>query len=501
MCVGSAAPVASSLLEAHQSAAAPRLQLLLDAALLEVCPTAAFVLRRPREQLRRTLASSGPDFSCHAPVAAWLHLRGTAAPYTSADADSQGAWRSADGLSLRIATRSPLGSLIVRCYANAEALAEAVLEALPSDEMRLLVADSRVTPGGSLLLTSRAFFVSLSATGRLHCPRCGCFFSGQRGLRDHVQVAHRSAYEESRSTVDAARSALVAYSGCADGLDAGLRALSLHAARAASAAAAARDALPAGLAAARGGDLPALCALLHAGTFQPASSCDRHGSSALMFAAGQGHLHVCRYLVDQCRVDPSAGQPDGRTALLWACRNGQLDVCRYLVDTCGVDAAQTTKDGTSGFHWAVWKSHRHVCAWLISLGRVDWKALNAYGCNAGQWAAQSGDVDSLAWLHAQGLDLGVLNHNGHSVLHKAAQKGRAEACDWLLRHAGLGKRHMRADSDGNTPARMAAAEGHAELAQWLQARAEEMEIERDGDCLSDTGVRGDNRLSKASHTQ
>ena len=50
---------------------------------------------------------------------------------------------------------------------------------------------------------------------------------------------------------------------------------------------------------------------------------------------------------------------------------------------------------------------------------------NAYGCNALQWAAQVADDDAgmCAWLRDRGLDMRVLNSNGHSALHKAAVKG------------------------------------------------------------------------------
>ena len=74
------------------------------------------------------------------------------------------------------------------------------------------------------------------------------------------------------------------------------------------------------------------------------------------------------------------------------------------------------------------------------------------------------------WLACRGLDLTLRNRNGHSAVHKAAVKGNAAACAWLLGEGGLGRDHMRPDGDGNTPSRMARAEGFAELAEWLAAR-------------------------------
>ena len=92
--------------------------------------------------------------------------------------------------------------------------------------------------------------------------------------------------------------------------------------------------------------------------------------------------------------------------------------------------------------------------------------------NAFQWAAQSPSAEAVAvcrWLRARGLDVRVLNCNGHSAVHKAAIKGHRAVCEWLLSaEAGLGPAHLRADRDGNTPASMARAEGHEELASWLE---------------------------------
>eukprot|EP00958_Prasinococcus_capsulatus_P009062 scaffold888_cov569-Prasinococcus_capsulatus_cf.AAC.15 len=113
-----------------------------------------------------------------------------------------------------------------------------------------------------------------------------------------------------------------------------------------------------------------------------------------------------------------------------------------------------------------------MCKYLVKEAGANLHARNAYGCNALQWAAQSDNSKGLRmcrWLQAEGLDMHLVNRNGHSALHKAAVKGNRDVCEWLLSdEVGLGKDHMRADSDGNTPASMAQAEGFAELALWLR---------------------------------
>lgn len=66
---------------------------------------------------------------------------------------------------------------------------------------------------------------------------------------------------------------------------------------------------------------------------------DRHGSTALLWAAGGGHLPVCRFLVEECGapvepVDASGSTASKqalkrrRSALHWAARHGHLEVCK-----------------------------------------------------------------------------------------------------------------------------------------------------------------------------
>lgn len=235
-----------------------------------------------------------------------------------------------------------------------------------------------------------------------------------------------------------------------------------------------------------------------------ARTTDVHGSTALMWAAGGGHVGVCRFLVDTCGL--SAGGEDAsavgkkqrkrlRSPLHWAARHGHAEVCRcarrrsllarvpcdgvpdcegvhrWLVEECGADVNVTTGDGTTPFHYAVWQGHLALCKWFVYQAACDWASLNDFGCNAIQWAAQTDDLDMCRWLAALGLDVAVVNNNGHSAVHKAANKGQARVCEWLLNEESLGLVHLQPDQDGNTPAVMARLEGHGALADALDAAA------------------------------
>ncbi len=73
--------------------------------------------------------------------------------------------------------------------------------------------------------------------------------------------------------------------------------------------------------------------------------------------------------------------------------------------------------------------HIDCCRWLVEVAHCDVNALNSFGCNASQWCAMNGSVPLVQYLVSKGLDVTLLNKNGHSVLHKAAMKAsRLRSC-------------------------------------------------------------------------
>ena len=201
-----------------------------------------------------------------------------------------------------------------------------------------------------------------------------------------------------------------------------------------------RKELPAALAAARDGELGTLVRILggaEQNSTPPTNSTppmnrpppvDRHGSNALHWAAGSGHLSICEALVGSFGYAVEGRQKDRRTPLHWAARNGHVHVCRWLVEMGG-DPDCRTVDGTTPLHWAVWRGELGVCGYLVDEAKADLHATNSYGCNAVQWAAQAEParaVEVCRWLQSRGLDLKLLNRNGHSAVHKAAVKGRRQ---------------------------------------------------------------------------
>lgn len=187
------------------------------------------------------------------------------------------------------------------------------------------------------------------------------------------------------------------------------------------------------------------------------SACyDDEGNSPLSWAAGNGYLNVCRYLVEECGMDPARAvgkKKRRRQAIHWSARNGHSHICEWLVISHGIDVDATTENGTTPLHFAIWMGQFDCVSWLVEVGKCDVNKRNDFGCNAAHWCGFKGDVDMLKYMQRQGLDFMHINKNKRSAVHKAAVKGNFEACQWLLTPAeegggGLSNRHMQPELEG-----------------------------------------------------
>eukprot|EP00581_Thalassiosira_minuscula_P014000 CAMPEP_0183715196 /NCGR_PEP_ID=MMETSP0737-20130205/9531_1 /TAXON_ID=385413 /ORGANISM="Thalassiosira miniscula, Strain CCMP1093" /LENGTH=676 /DNA_ID=CAMNT_0025944285 /DNA_START=1 /DNA_END=2027 /DNA_ORIENTATION=+ len=226
--------------------------------------------------------------------------------------------------------------------------------------------------------------------------------------------------------------------------------------------------------------------LVENGSFQPQTHLDRNGASVLHWSAGCGQLHFVSYLVEKCQCSPDVGQVGkrafgGRTPLHWAARNGHLNVVNYLLTKCNVDIDARTLDGTTAFCWASWQGHLEIMKRLYHSGS-DIHTSNSFGCNAVLWSAQGTDTsEALRWLFCSNANFMAVNSNGHSALHKAAQRGNIESVRWLV-HAFLLNKEKRGnmkdkdddaalfigpDMEGHCPSDLCGMEGHEGLARWI----------------------------------
>ena len=500
-------------------------------AVLAASPDASSALRDA--WLRACPIVDGADLETHVAVALFWGLykderRAAAAAGAGAGDDPA---RHTVARSKDVAVTSSFGT--VRRLTALE-LAAAVCDAISPDARQSTLVDARPAPGdsGVIHMTTRAHYEARRGAGQLRCSTCGRFVAGDRALWWHQKTRHGVHHSEAVDAVEDELRALsttvltnyepsTSNANISDGAsstgETGRRVRSADDLAAGLAGgASALDALIAsgkvealadpGLEAARRGDVDTLRRLVVDEGWDANAAVDRHGSGALLWSAGAGHLAAVKFLVEEAGVDPATTSQvgrrayAGRTALHWAARNGHVHIIEYLVHARGVDVDTRTAEGTTALAWACWQGRVDAARWLVETGGAAFGAVNAHGCNVAMWAVQGrAGLDTCEYLRSLGVTFRLLNANGHSAVHKAAQRKRRDVCAWLLGRRGdhlgdaivgdapveekdveaawaralVGADHLAPDNEGFTPADHARLAGDARLSAWLTARQAE----------------------------
>jgi len=85
--------------------------------------------------------------------------------------------------------------------------------------------------------------------------------------------------------------------------------------------------------------------------------------------------------------------------------------------------------------------------------------------------------------------MGLVNSNGHSMLHKSAQRGKDDVCQWVFANYPFSLKEesgvdllqqIAPDAEGCCPSDLAGLEGFENLADWLVCEEKRLVIEAFG---------------------
>ncbi len=218
-------------------------------------------------------------------------------------------------------------------------------------------------------------------------------------------------------------------------------------------------------AAARGGHLESVRSLL-AHRARP-SPINEAGDTPLHEAARGGHLEVVRLLLDH-GADPNAVGQCGGTPVHAAAGAGRLEETDLLLRRGGLANARSSAHAQA---WTPWNEadkagHAAVAELLLhhggadkAAGPIDAPTAAARGYDGRLQVVLDGDP---ALVHSRD----VLHKR--TPLHWAAASGRASIAEMLL---ARGADPAATDKRGQTPAELAAASGHPQLAERLRPPA------------------------------
>lgn len=302
-----------------------------------------------------------------------------------------------------------------RAIHDAKELAQLIIDFIDEEKRQKVLAGVHIKWDGTIHLTTKQHLDWQSIHGKLSCPECGAFLKGIRGLRQHLKRDHKIDNLSATLTAHVhVGQQLVKYSAPSSTIlqwatEECNRIETLH-----------TRCNDEGLNCARFGQLEQLQNFISNG-WDPHTVVDRNGSNALAWAAGEGHVAICRYLVETCGMDvnPETGKlKRKRRPLHWAARNGRIDVCSWLIFERGVDVNIGSEDGTTSLHYAAMTAEVDCCMWLVDTAGCDINQLNSFGCNASHWCSMVGSVPLMRFLTSRGVEYKHINNGGHSVLHK-----------------------------------------------------------------------------------
>ncbi|KAJ9180079.1 hypothetical protein P3X46_008367 [Hevea brasiliensis] len=191
---------------------------------------------------------------------------------------------------------------------------------------------------------------------------------------------------------------------------------------------------------------------------------DANKRGALHFAAREGQTEVCKFLVEDLKLDVDTKDEDGETPLLHAARQGHTATAKYLIEH-GANPSMPSDLGATALHHSAGIGNIELLRYLLSKGvEVDSES------DAGTpliWAAGHAQPDALKILlehHANaGADVNVIA-GGATPLHIAADNGSSEILNCLLK-AGADPNVV--DEDGQKPIQVAATRGNRAAVEIL----------------------------------
>ncbi|KAK9281005.1 hypothetical protein L1049_003896 [Liquidambar formosana] len=191
-----------------------------------------------------------------------------------------------------------------------------------------------------------------------------------------------------------------------------------------------------------------------------ASVKDSNGRTALHFAASGGRTRVCKYLIEEIKLDMEMKDGRGETPLHHATLGEHLPTAVYLLEK-GADPAAENDKRLTALHYAAEKGLKKFIHLLISKGAVV-DAIADSGTPL-QFAAAHGRKEALKILLDNSANPNVVFHHIYSPLSVSVLSSSYE-CVRLLLQAGA---DPNISSCGVTALGIAASEGETEIIKCL----------------------------------
>lgn len=187
---------------------------------------------------------------------------------------------------------------------------------------------------------------------------------------------------------------------------------------------------------------------------------DGNGWPLIHSAAWAGRVDMMELLIKEFGVDPESTNKLGRTPLLFGIGTGlDLRAVRAMHEELKCDVKTRDNFNSTLLHEAAHSTTDAVAIirFLVLEHKLDVDARNAGSRTPVFCAVETGLIESVRLLAELGADLHVVDGQGQTPLHRAAELGRSDMMRLLMDEFGLDG--TTADASGRTPLQIAGEDG------------------------------------------
>ena len=221
-----------------------------------------------------------------------------------------------------------------------------------------------------------------------------------------------------------------------------------------------------------------------------------HEWNCLHIAALNGHLNLCKTLLNKYKFHVQVADNDGWTALHFSARNGSYKLVNFFADM-GIDINLKTNSEWNCLHIAALNGHLNLCKTLISKYKFDVQVADNDGWNVLHLSARNGSYKLVKFFADMGIDINLKTKDGRNCLHIAAHNGHLNLCQTLISKHNLDVQVP--SNDGCTALHYSAINGCYELVKFFGDMGIDINLkENNGDnCLHIAAHYGHLNLCKA----